>query len=133
MRETRTWDDPVLGFDFEITGYSWREPLPPDDDLDAAQELVAAAMVPAPAKTVMAELLRLAAVTKSRAESEDDQTFRFAALRDELAEFPQDVVRTALRKIGRRETFFPSLAELREQCHREFRHRRLLASTLEGK
>jgi hypothetical protein len=131
MPETRTWDDPMIGFNFEITGYSWREPLPPDADLDTARALVAAAMAPAPARTVMAELLRLAAVTKSRSESEDDQAFRFAALRDELAEFPEDVVRAVARKIARRETFFPSLAELREQCHREFRHRRLLASAFE--
>jgi pimeloyl-ACP methyl ester carboxylesterase len=126
-RETRDWCDPDSGYHFEITGYSWREPLPPDADLDEAQALVAAAMVRAPAKVVMAELLRLAAVTKSRAESEEDQAFRFAAFRDELAEFPADVVRTALRKIARRETFFPSLAELVDQCQREFKHRRLLA------
>jgi pimeloyl-ACP methyl ester carboxylesterase len=126
--ETREWHDPESGYDFEITGYSWREPLPSGADLDAAQALVAAGMVRAPAKIVMAELLRLAAVTKSRAESEEDQAFRFAAFRDELAEFPEDVIRTALRKIARRETFFPSLAELRDQCQREFRHRKLLAS-----
>jgi hypothetical protein len=130
--ETREWRDAESGYDFEITGYSWREPLPPDGDVEAAQALVAAGMVRAPAKLVMAELLRLAAVTKSRAESEEDQAFRFAAFRDELAEFPEDVVRTALRKIGRRETFFPSLAELRDQCQREFKHRKLLASALMG-
>jgi pimeloyl-ACP methyl ester carboxylesterase len=130
--ETREWRDAESGYDFEITGYSWREPLPPNADIEAAQALVAAGMVRAPAKIVMAELLRLAAVTKSRAESEEDQAFRFAAFRDELAEFPEDVVRTALRKIGRRETFFPALAELRDQCQREFRHRKLLALALMG-
>ncbi len=128
--EMREWRDPESGYDFEITGYSWREPLPPDAELDAARDLVTAGMVRTPTKIVMAELLRLAAVTKSRAESEEDQAFRFAAFRDELAEFPEDVVRTALRKIGRRETFFPSLAELRDQCQREFRHRKLLASAM---
>jgi pimeloyl-ACP methyl ester carboxylesterase len=128
----REWNDPDAGFDFEIIGYAWREPRPGAPDLDAARAVAATAMVRAPAKIVMAELLRLAAVTKSRAESEEDQAFRFAAFRDELAEFPEDVVRTALRKIGRREKFFPSLADLRDQCQREFRHRKLLVSALEG-
>jgi hypothetical protein len=125
------WNDPDGGYDFEITGYAWREPFPDAAALDAACEFVAASMVRAPAKIIMSELLRLAAVTKSRAESEEDQAFRFAAFRDELAEFPEDVVRTALRKIGRREKFFPALADLRDQCQREFRHRKLLASALE--
>lgn len=129
----RVWDDPDSGFDCEITAYGWREPLPSSDDLDTAREVLAAAMVRAPAKVVMAELLRLAAVTKSRAESEEDQAFRFAAFREELTEFPEDVVRTALRKIGRRERFFPSLAELRDQCQREFRNRKLLASAFNGR
>jgi pimeloyl-ACP methyl ester carboxylesterase len=131
MPVTREWHEPDAGFDFEITGYSWREPFPDGADLDTARAFVAAGMVRAPAKIVMSELLRLAAVTKSRAESEEDQAFRFAAFRDELAEFPEDVVRTALRKIGRREKFFPALADLRDQCQREFRHRRLLAAALE--
>ena len=131
MPTRREWNDPDAGFDFEITGYSWREPIPAGSELDAARAVLAAAMVGAPAKIVMSELLRLAAVTKSRAESEEDQAFRFAAFRDELAEFPEDVIRTAMRKIARREIFFPSLSELRDQCQREFRHRKLLAAALE--
>jgi hypothetical protein len=126
----RTWDDPVHGFDYQITGYSLAEPLPSPADIDTARQLVEAAMQPAPAKSVAAELARLAAVTKSRADPEDDQTLRFAAFREELAEFPRDVITTALRKIARRETFFPSLAEIRDQCQREFSHRKHLAAVL---
>lgn len=127
----RTWDDPVHGFDYQITGYWLTEPLPSPAELDQARALVAAAMQPAPARSVAAELARLAAVTKSRAETEDDQTLRFAAFRDELAEFPQDVISSALRKIARRETFFPSLAEIRDQCQREFSNRKHLAAVLQ--
>ena len=126
----RTWDDPVHGFDYQITGYSLAEPLPSPADIDTARQMVEAAMQPAPAKSVAAELARLAAVTKSRADPEDDQTLRFAAFREELAEFPRDVITTALRKIARRETFFPSLAEIRDQCQREFSHRKHLADVL---
>src|SRR6185369_3447438 len=127
---TRTWHDMQYGFSYEITGYDLAGPAPPEADLDQARELVAVAMRPAPAKTIAAELARLVAVTKSRADSEDDQTLRFAAFREELAEFPRDVIASALRKIARRETFFPSLAEIRDQCQREFAHRQHLASAL---
>src|SRR6185369_16901089 len=128
---TRTWHDMQYGFSYEITGYELAgRPAPTEADLDQARELVAVAMRPAPAKTIAAELARLAAVTKSRADSEDDQTLRFAAFREELAEFPRDVIASALRKIARRETFFPSLAEIRDQCQREFAHRKHLAAVL---
>jgi hypothetical protein len=126
-----TWNDPAYGFDYEVTGYALAAPAPPDDDLDAARLLVATAMLPASARSVAGELARLAAVTKSRADTGEDQALRFAAFRDELGEFPIDVISSALRKIARREIFFPSLAEIRDQCQREFRHRQRLASALE--
>jgi hypothetical protein len=129
MPTMTTWSDPEYGFSYEVTGYSLADPSPPPADLEAARLIAAPAMAPAPRKAIAAELARLAALTKSRADAQDDQTLRFAAFGEELAEFPQDVIGAALRKIARRQTFFPSLAEVRDQCQREFRHRKLLVAS----
>jgi hypothetical protein len=129
MPTMTTWSDPEYGFCYEVTGYLLADPQPPRADLEAARLLAAPAMTPAPRKAIATELARLAALTKSRADREDDQTLRFAAFGEELAEFPQDVIGAALRKIARRQTFFPSLAEVRDQCQREFRHRKLLVAS----
>jgi hypothetical protein len=120
--------DPQYGYDFAAVGYDlgrldedqWRE----------AQTLMAPALEPASPRIVAEELARLRAVTKARSISEPEAAMMFGALRQELSEFPPDVVRGALRKIARRETFFPALAEVRDQCQREFRNRRLLAEAL---
>jgi len=114
------------GYDYETLGYDLARPVEVER-LHAAQQLVAAALRPTPPMVVIEELARLRRLTKSRAEDETDREATYVALAEELSEFPPDVVRGALRKIARRETFFPSLAELRDQCQRDFRKRRLIA------
>jgi hypothetical protein len=79
---------------------------------------------------VVEELARLRMLTKSRAGDETDRELTYVALAEELVEFPPDVIRSALRKIARRETFFPSLAEMIDQCQREVRNRRLIARAI---
>lgn len=78
------------------------------------------------------EVGRCLVLTKSRAINEDDQTLMIAALIDELAAFPRDVVATALRNWARREKWWPTLAELRAGCQRAMRYRRALAIAIDS-
>ena len=114
------------GYDYEVTGYLLAWPIE-GSRLQAAQQVILSTLQPAPPRLVVEELARLRRLTKSRAEDETDREATYVALAEELSEFPPDVVRGALRQIARRETFFPSLAELRDQCQRDFRKRRLIA------
>lgn len=123
--------DGEYGYDFTVTGYSFGELRElPDERLVTARGLVEQTLVPADHAVIAQELARLRAVTKARRVDEDEATLTFGVLREELAIFPPDVVRGALRKIARREVFFPTLAEMRDQCQREFRKRRMLAVAL---
>lgn len=77
----------------------------------------------------MRELARLRAATARRASSEDDEALAFAVLREELATYPADVVRSVLRNHARNNRFFPSLSELIEPCEEAVRERKMLHQT----
>lgn len=128
-QETRSWNDPIYGYDFEISGYSLRR-QPPAEDLVTACEMVSwccRAVEPNVVKMLLAEL-RVS--TKSRAETEDDAALGYQVYADELARYPHDIACAAVRKLARTERFYPSLSELREQLTRESRRRRLLRDAL---
>jgi hypothetical protein len=112
-----------------VVGYRLARPVDAER-IEAARQLVAAALQPSPPQMVVQELARLRMLTKSRASDETDREAAYVALAEELAEFPPDVIRSALRGIAQREVFFPALAELRDQCQRAVRNRRLLAAAV---
>lgn len=126
---TESFIDPHYGWDYRVTGYELAARLEVTR-LQRARKLAAIALAPAPPKMVVEELARLRMLTKSRAGDETDRELTYVALAEELVEFPPDVIRSALRKIARRETFFPSLAEMIDQCQREVRNRRLIARAI---
>jgi hypothetical protein len=126
----RIWDDPLTGFHSEFLEYHPLPPALPAEALVAARELVAYALQPAEHQRLIGEVARLRLMTKTRAVSEEDQAALLHVMSEELAIFPADVVVDALRGWARRETFFPSLAEIVEQCHRTARRRRRLAECL---
>lgn len=121
---------PVLSEDFEVTGYRLTGPIQPRT-LAEMKRLVEQMTKCSGKELVARELLKCLTLTKSRERDGADVTLMIAAMADRLAEFPPDVVATALRKWADRETWWPSLAELREPCLREMRWRRSLKIALE--
>lgn len=124
----RTWVDPEYGMDFEVIGYQLSKPVS-EMAKAISRDLITAALKPATPPTIAQELARLRVMTKAR-DIGDDLGLLFGALREELSIFAPDVVRASLRKIARREKFFPSLAEIRDQCQRASRYRWHLADAL---
>lgn len=127
----RTWSDPEYGYDFEITGYELTGPVPAGD-LAIACEMVAHCLSRVPEATLKAELARLRVSTKSRAEVDDDLAMGFQVYAEECAKYPADVVRDALRSLGRMEKFYPALSEVRDQLQRRGRARKALLAALKA-
>lgn len=125
----RTWNDPVYGFDFEIVGYRL-DGDPPAADVMQARQMVGQHLRPAAQKVIAQEIARLRVSTKSREESETDLAMRFQVLAEECAEYPPDVVVSALRGWAKAEVFFPSLSEIRDRLQRAARRRRKLLEAL---
>lgn len=129
------YDDRIdlYGWDGEIVGYR----LLPETMLDMAErqlaaDLVQAALRPLDDPGIVTELARLRASCKTRAQDQQEVTLTLRVLAEECAEYPADVVVYVLRNWARRETFTPSLAELRDQLQRAARSRLSLAQALKS-
>lgn len=127
----REYIDPKYGYSEEFTGYHVpANVLVPRQDINTAKALVEQHLRPAPSPLIKQELARLRVSTKSRAESDDDLAMGFQVLAEECSEYPADVVVWALRSWARMETFYPSLAEIRERLQRGVQRRRAMAKAL---
>lgn len=91
---------------------------PAREVLEAAYRAVSAAMQPATDAQLAKALATLRSVTKAAAMADDDMDLSNAVLTRELQRFPADAALSAIRHLARESTFFPSLAELTEACHR---------------
>ena len=118
----KDWVDPVYGWDREIVGYDLND-VPPRDDLATASAMVKRCLMPATEREIKAELTRLKASTKSRAEDEDEMALGFQVYLEECSLYPDDILRGALRGLGRRVKFYPSLSEVLEELQRTARRR----------
>jgi hypothetical protein len=119
------------GWNEEFAGYHIpANVLVPRQDINTAKALVEQHLQPAPSPLIKQELARLRVSTKSRAESDDDLAMGFQVLAEECSEYPADVVVWALRSWARMETFYPSLAEIRERLQRGVQRRRAMAKAL---
>lgn len=116
------------GFDFELIGYRVKGSVS-SEIMAEAQLLIEQVSKPATRPQLANALTKLAAATASRKRDLDLEAFMEVAIED-LAEFPVDVVEEALCGIRRRETFLPSVAELRDEC-RWIGRRRLALQILE--
>lgn len=123
--------DPKYGFDVCFAGYALRPGLPSELIAEALQ-LAALACAPAGPQQVIAELTRLRLLVKVRAEDEGNIAAMISILSEELEPYPPDVVRDVLRGWGRREKWWPSLAELRDLLDRAAKPRNSLAKALAG-
>lgn len=106
---------------------------PAREVLEAAYSTSLGAMQPASEAQLTKALATLRAVTKERARADEDLDLANAAMVRELREFPADAALSAIRHLARESTFFPSLADLIEACHRRSMHRRHLHRLLERK
>ncbi len=81
---------------------------------------------PAAHAELVQEITRCLMLTRAARQDRQDQTLRLAALTQELKAFPGDVVIAALRQWARKERWWPTLAELRDDCRQAMRVRRSL-------
>lgn len=79
---------------------------------------------PARGDVVAMEVTRLRSVTAKRKESDLNHELTIAAITEELAVYPEDIVRTVCRERGRKSQFFPTLKELIDQCEELFLFRK---------
>ena len=121
---------PILSGDCHRVGYCL-DGEAPMGDLRSAREVVAGHLRPAPAAVIRQELARLRASTKARDEGDDDLAMRLQVLAEVCAEWPADVVVAALRGWAKAETFFPSLAEIRDALQRNGRPRQSMLRAIE--
>lgn len=126
-----TWidGDTGYGWDGRVAGYELVAPLPAGE-LAEAIGTIEAALIPAPAKQIVAELTRLRQLTISRDRSTVDLELLLAAYADELRQYPGDAVTVVLREWPRSHRFWPSLAELVELLEPIVRPRRELLNAL---
>lgn len=119
----------MYGLDVEFLGYSLAPGAAPDE-LAAGNEMVQFASQPAAPGVIKMLLAELRVSTKARAEQDDDLALGFQVYATEVARYPADCAAAAIRKIARREKFYPALAELRDELQRESRRRKALADVL---
>ncbi len=120
----------MYGYDFEVLAYRFDEPNASDQEINAAVVIVERFMRPAPEGTIKQELARLRVSTKARADDEGNTAMGFQVFAEECAGYPEDVVIWALRSWARIETFYPSLAEIRDRLQRGVRRRQSLLRAL---
>lgn len=87
----------------------------------------------APRDVVLAKLAELWALTKQRGTDADDMKLMLGAFGSRLMEYPEDVVREACDRWGRREKWWPSWAELKAECDQLVKWRRAAYRQLSGK
>jgi hypothetical protein len=83
--------------------------------LDRALKAYESACLPAPEKTVYAELAALKTKTKSAQADDDDLRFQMQIYAREFQKYPADVALHVIRTHANMETFWPSWAELKER------------------
>lgn len=116
-------------FDTEFAGYALQGPVP-KQDLETAWRQMREINTPADLQSIIAELVRLRALTKARAETEQDAQILLTALAEEMAPYPIDIIRDACRKWARMEKFFPAWSELKDMMDFRFNRRKRLEQAL---
>jgi hypothetical protein len=96
---------------------------PSADEWAAIGEIVEWICRPATPESVVAAATRCLTVTKAHAHDQTDIQAMLGIFADELQRFPEDVVVSAFRKFARREKFWPSFAEILDDCQRMARWR----------
>lgn len=85
---------------------------------------------PADERSVLKALARLKISTAYRNQYEDDAEFERRVYVVELCQFPLDVVLEACQRWARREKWFPTISEIRDECQWLVRYRRVTRDAL---
>lgn len=115
----------TVSAEYDLTGFRVTGQLT-STEREEIRSLSRALTRPADRDQVTQELTKCLLVTKSRAKPDEDMTMYVAAMTDELAKYPMDLVATSLRAWARKETFWPSLAEILAPIKREMGWRKSL-------
>lgn len=118
----------IVNGDYDVVG--WRLTGDPGAAAATAAMQLAPFLQPMPANLLRQEIARLCASVITRNEHVDDVAMRLQVIAEECEDWPEDIARAALRGWARREKFFPSLAELRDELQRHGRMRRSLAAAI---
>lgn len=129
LKPVRTCLQPLSDANHELVGYE-RVGEMDAGSLENLRLLASRITAPAGPAEAVKMITRLLQATKSRDRDGQDIRGMIAVLAEDLAEFPVDVLATACRKHARQEKWWPSLSELREQCHRANRWRRSFAKAV---
>ncbi len=125
---------PVTTPDFEVTGFKLTGPID-KAGRDRALAEVKRSLNPASLEGIMQAYIELQAkctLSKDRAkESEKSQSLRYAAMMDELQQYPADLVLHALRNWSKTCMWVPVASEITQKIQRETDMRKSLVECLE--
>ena len=104
----------VDDLDFKVVGYSLEAPCT-IDDIKTAIAVIDEFSAPLPANEITKLLAKMFVKTKRKADDQLSQDLMFAAYREELSEWPADLVVEVLTKWPRQSMWWPSWHELFEE------------------
>ena len=104
----------VVDRDFNVVGYSLEAPCPVDD-IKTAIAVIDQFSAPLPTNEITKLLAKMFVKTKRKADDQLSQDLMFAAYREELSEWPADLVVEVLTKWPRQCMWWPSWHELFEE------------------
>lgn len=108
----------TVSAEYDLTGFRVTGQLT-STEREEIRSLSRALTRPSDRDQVTQELTKCLLVTKSRAKPDEDMTMFVAAMTDELAKYPLDLVASSLREWSSKEKFWPSLAEILAPIKRE--------------
>lgn len=112
----------IVDGNYDLTGFQVQKRFT-ETEREEIRSVARVLTKPADRRMVTIELTRCLSLTKSRSKGEEDMTAMISAMVDELSPFPEDLIVTSLREWSRKETFWPSLAEILEPIRREMKWR----------
>lgn len=101
----------VVDREFNVVGYSLEAPCP-IDDIKTAIAVIDQFSAPLPANEITKLLAKMFVKTKRKADDQLSQDLMFAAYREELSEWPADLVVEVLTAWPRQSMWWPSWHEL---------------------
>jgi hypothetical protein len=116
----------IVGFGFEVD----RRGLEPHE-IAAALSIARPFVAPCPNDIALVAITKLRQRCKARAEAVDDQAAWIETFRNDLAEYPADIVVDVCRTWADENVFTPAWAELRAMCEWRFRKRRSMYQAIE--
>lgn len=87
--------------------------------------------MPCPRDDIAKELYGMSLGMARRKDQDLDFKMMLAVYAGDLAEYPRDVIVDACREVRRESRFFPTIADLRDECESRFEFRRALRRELE--